>query len=235
MPNVSQDSRVHGMTIPESPSIQEWIADLTARMDPRPIHPDKRPPPVAQSPQYDNSDNDYEEAEEEPKYLCIHQNNPVSEHAPQYKRDEQTQWLTIEKKKHEKSTRDKAVTHYYQVLAACEKQPGKIPPWLETVAINRHEERDNAFWGMYRLGFVYLERHNVMLVNNEAADAARILDQGQSYHLPLGIHLQPNSHGFPMSPHEAGHMVGEICRRHPRWKDSLCLLGEFHRISSLVR
>ncbi len=70
-PNISQDSRVHGGVIPETPSVWEWIAELTVGMGPRPIHPDERPPPVMRSPWYDDSDDDYEETEEEPKYSCL--------------------------------------------------------------------------------------------------------------------------------------------------------------------
>lgn len=172
MPTLSQDSRVHGTEIPETPSVQEWISELTAGMGLRPIHPDERPPPAIRSPRYSDSDDDYNEEEEEPKYLRIHRNNPIPEHAPQYKKDERTRWLAAEKKKHDQSVRDKAITHYHQVLAAWEKQPGKIPTWLEMVEVNGREERDNAFWGMYGPGFLYLEWQNVILVNNEAVDAA---------------------------------------------------------------
>ncbi len=201
----------------------------------RPIHPNEQPPPAIQSPQYDDSDNGYEEAEEEPKYLRIHRTNPIPDSTPQYKKNKRAQWLTAEQKKHEKSVQDKAVTHYYQVLVAWEKQPGKIPSWLETVEINRHEERDNTFWGMYGPGFIYLEHHNVMLTNNEIVDAACILDRSQSYWLLPGIHQRPNPCRFPIMPHEACHMVGEVRGYHPWWKDSLHLLGEFHHILSLVR
>ncbi len=122
---------------------------------------------------------------------------------PQYKKDERAHWLAVKKKKHEKSVRDKAITHYYQVLMAWEKQPGKIPTWVETMEIDRHKERDNAFWGMYGPGFLYLKHYNVMLTNNEVVDAAWILDQGQSYQLPPGMPQRPNPCGFPMTPHEA--------------------------------
>ncbi len=105
-------------------------------------------------------------------YLHIHYNNPVLDSAPQHKKDERTRWLAIEKKKHEKKVQDKAMTHYYQVLVAWERQPGKIPTWVETVEIDGREEQDNAFWGMYGPGFLYLKQHNVMLINNEAMDAA---------------------------------------------------------------
>ncbi|PBL04567.1 hypothetical protein ARMGADRAFT_1022957 [Armillaria gallica] len=137
-PTLSWNSRVHGSEIPETPSMQEWIADLTAGMGIKPIHPDKRPPPVVRSPWYSDSDNDYNEDEEEPKYLRIHHNNPVLANMPQYKKDEQTHWLAVEKKKHDKSMRDKAVTHYYQVLTAWEQQPDimtqyrqlELPPFI---------------------------------------------------------------------------------------------------------
>ncbi|PBK86001.1 hypothetical protein ARMGADRAFT_1035974 [Armillaria gallica] len=117
------DSRVHGPEITETLSVQEWIADLTAGMGIKPIHPDERPPPVVRLPWYSDSDNDYNEDEEEPKYLRIHHNNPVLVNTPQYKKDKRTHWLAVKKKKHDKSVRDKAVTHYYQVLTAWEKQP----------------------------------------------------------------------------------------------------------------
>lgn len=69
MPILSCDLRVHGMEIPEMPSIQEWISELTAGMGLKPIHLDERPPPVVRLPWYSDSDNDYNEEEEEPKYL----------------------------------------------------------------------------------------------------------------------------------------------------------------------
>lgn len=59
-------------------------------MGPRHIHPDERPPLVTQSPQYSDSEDNYEEEEEEPKYLRIHHSNPVSDNTPQHKKDEQT-------------------------------------------------------------------------------------------------------------------------------------------------
>lgn len=111
--------------------------------------------------------------------------------------------------------RDKAVTHYYQVLAAWEKQPSKIPTWVDTVEIDGREEHNNAFWGMYGPGFRYLKWYNVMLVNNEAIDAAQILNHGQLYRLPPGMLQRSNPHGFPMTPHEARCMVGEIRGNHP--------------------
>ncbi len=103
------------------------------------------------------------------------------------------------------------------------------------VKVDGRKERDNAFWGMYGPGFLYLKRHNVILVNNEAVDATQILNRGQSYRLPPGMPQQVNPHRFPMMPHEACRMVGEIQGHHPHWKDSLCLLGEFDCISSSVQ
>ncbi len=87
-PILSRDSRVHGTEIPKTPSTREWIIELTTGMGPRPVHPDERPPLVTRSPQYSDSEDDYEEEEEEPKYLWIHHSNPVSDNAPQHKKDE---------------------------------------------------------------------------------------------------------------------------------------------------
>ncbi len=96
-------------------------------MGPRPIHPDEQPLPVVCQVLYSDDDDDYDEEEEEPKYLWIHHNNPVPDHALQYKKDKQACWLAAKQKKHEKSTWDKTITSYFQTLAAWEKQPRRIP------------------------------------------------------------------------------------------------------------
>ncbi|SJL16306.1 uncharacterized protein ARMOST_19826 [Armillaria ostoyae] len=151
----SRDMRIHRDITPESPTPQQWVSELMTGMGPRPIHPDELPLPTICQVSYSDDEDDKEE-EAEPKYLRIHCNNPIPDDAPQYKKNKRAHWLPVEKKKHEKSIRDRAVTSYYQSLSAWERQPGKIPKGLETVEIDGYNECDNAFWGMYGPGFLYV-------------------------------------------------------------------------------
>lgn len=53
-----------------------------------------------------------------------------------------------------------------------------MPPGLLTTETMGRAERHNGFWGMIGPGFIYIAKYNLVLVNAEAINAARIMDGG---------------------------------------------------------
>ncbi len=228
----SRDSRVHPSLGIEESSPDDWFAFLTGTMGTPPIHPDTPRNTVPSNNLADDSDSD---EDDEPRHIKWNRDNPVPKNAPAYKHKEREIFLKVEQAKFDTSTRNRALDNYNAAIARWESQPGRLPPSLPSVMIAGSLERDNGFWGMLGPGLLYVRKYNMVLANSEAVGAARALEGGRGFRPPSALEQRPNPRGFPMNIREMTRMVRDIRNRQPRWRNTLHLLAEFHRIASNVR
>lgn len=115
------------------------------------------------------------------------------------------------------------------------RHPGTLPSWLQTISNTEAatgRERDNSFRGMYGPRFTHDPRTNIMHTDCEAVEASRLLAEGLVVPLPMGVADCPNPRGFPMNVREVQESATYVHMRRPGWQATLCLLWEFHRIST---
>ncbi|PBK81853.1 hypothetical protein ARMGADRAFT_1090919 [Armillaria gallica] len=168
------DSRVHNSTISEGSSVDDWLSFLTGNMGAKPRYPDE--PKPAKSPSISEAD-DLEgesdsDSDDEPWYIRWHCDNPLPSNMTNYRRKEREVFLKAEQKRFEQATHNLGLHQYHMALTRWESQPGRLPPSLpSTGGAGGLLERDNGFWGMLGLGFLYIAKFNLVLVNSKALNA----------------------------------------------------------------
>ncbi|PBK60270.1 hypothetical protein ARMSODRAFT_982387 [Armillaria solidipes] len=152
----------------------------------RPIHPDNlaNHPASTKEPYGSDEDDSDDEDDDELWHVKWDHLNPLPKNTPAYKIKECEHFLKWE------------------------DQSGRLPPGLRSTNATGQVERHNGFCGMIGPGFLYITKHNMVLVNAKAVNAARVLDSGRAYRRPSGNEQRPNPRGFSMNLRELRGMVG---------------------------
>ncbi|PBK90130.1 hypothetical protein ARMGADRAFT_1083019 [Armillaria gallica] len=87
---------------------------------------------------------------------------------------------------------------------------------------------------MYRPRFIHDPHTNILYTDCEAVNAAQLIAEGMDVPPPPNVRNRLNPRGFPMNVKEVHDSVTFIHMCKMGWQAVLCLLWEFHRISSSV-